>query len=66
MPGRITRIGSGQRSRMTWIWPGEVWVRRMTSGSVVKKVSCISRAGWNGGKLSSWKLYSSVSTSRER
>ena len=46
MPGRMTRIGSGQRSRMTWICPGEVWVRRMTSGSVVKKVSCISRAGW--------------------
>ena len=66
MPGRMTRIGCGHSSRMTWIWPGEVCVRSSTPGVVVWKVSHMSRAGWCGGMFSSSKLVSSLSTSRVR
>ena len=31
----VLALGSGARSRITWIWPGEVCVRRMTFGVVV-------------------------------
>ena len=48
-PGNTARIGSGAYLRMAWIWRGLVCVRRITSGVVVKKVSCISRAGWSAG-----------------
>ena len=38
MPGRITRTGSGAYSCIAWIWPGLVWVRSTTPGSVVESV----------------------------
>ena len=62
----ITRIG-GFWISMVRICTGEVWVRssiREPSGFGLKKnVSCMSRAGWLGGKFNMAKLYSSVSMS---
>src|SRR5437773_390019 len=63
MPGRMARTGLGHDCRMTWICPGDVWVRRSTPGVVVWKVSHMSRAGWCGGMFSSSKLVRSSSTS---
>ena len=56
----MMRIGGLLRSAWCAPAPGEVWVRStlrspFSSGSK-KKVSCISRAGWPGGKLSAVKL----------
>ena len=54
LPWQIIRTGGSIRS-MVLIWTGEVWVRKTTSGPK-KKVSCMSRAGWSGGKLRASKL----------
>src|SRR5579864_5722141 len=48
----------GLRVSITRIWPFEVCVRRSRPPGR-KKVSCISRAGWSGGKLSAPKLWKS-------
>ena len=67
LPGLTTYSGSGLVS-MARICTGEVCVRstrpdRAPSGPATKNVSCISRAGWSGGKFSASKLYHSASTS---
>ena len=67
LPGLTTYTGSGRVSRAR-ICTGEVCVRSTTpewppSGPATKIVSCISRAGWSGGKFSASKLYHSASTS---
>ena len=68
VPGLTTYSGSGRVS-MARIWTGEVCVRSTMpedadpSGAATNRVSCISRAGWSGGKLSASKLYHSASTS---
>ena len=69
LPGLTTYSGSGRVS-MARICTGEVCVRSTTpgrgrapSGPATNIVSCISRAGWSGGKFSASKLYHSASTS---
>ena len=68
LPGLTTYSGSGRVS-IARTCTGDVWVRSTTpdccapSGPATKIVSCISRAGWSGGKLSASKLYHSASTS---
>src|SRR5471030_2379391 len=53
--------------RITRTWIGLVWVRSSLRSPFAsgfrKKVSCISRAGWRGGKLSAEKLWKSSSMS---
>ena len=52
-PGHTTRMGSGCVS-MVRTCTDEVWVRRSSGFKcpvLTKKVSCISRAGWLGGKF---------------
>ena len=61
LPHDITLIGGLERS-IVRICTLLVWVRRR-SFSERKNVSCVSRAGWSGVKLSASKLYQSVSTS---
>ena len=57
LPGAITRKG-GFVERMTRICTGEVCVRRRASSpAATKSVSCVSRAGWSGSKLSAPKLW---------
>ena len=55
----MTRIG-GSLVSMVRICTGEVWVRSTLRSPLWsgwrKKVSCISRAGWPGGKFSAVKL----------
>ena len=57
LPGMTMRTGGGCYS-MVRIWTGEVWVRisrRSRSGRrswlAITSVSCVSRAGWPGGKF---------------
>ena len=68
LPGLTTYSGSGRVS-MDRICTGEVCVRSTTPdrsappGPRTKNVSCISLAGWSGGKFSASKLNHSASTS---
>ena len=69
-PGAITRIGGGVFS-ITRTCTGDVCVRSSTprpsgGGGSRKNVSCMSRAGWSGGKLSALKLCQSSSISGPR
>src|SRR5690606_30953558 len=63
----IQLAGAASAVFITRICTGEVWVRstRVTPSGcgAMKKVSCISRAGWPSGKLSAVKLCQSVSIS---
>ena len=52
LPGQIMRMG-GCVFSITRVCTDEVWVRSRMSGLFcIKKVSCISRAGWSSGKFS--------------
>ena len=62
-PGQMTRIG-GRWCSIVRAWIDEVWVRSRMSGFFsMKKVSCMSRAGCSGGKLSAEKTCQSSSIS---
>src|SRR5262249_34593132 len=61
---QTARLQVGGVLRVTRSCTGEVCVRsRGRPESARKKVSCASRAGWSGGKLSPPKLWKSSSTS---
>ena len=59
----MMRIG-GWLVSMTRLCTDEVWVRRMMSGCAsMKKVSCMSRAGWSSAKFIEENTCQSSSTS---
>jgi len=66
LPGKIIRMG-GFVFSMILTCTEDVWVRKRTSLPSalfsMKKVSCISRAGWSGVKLRAEKLCQSSSIS---
>ena len=64
LPGHITRIG-GLRFSIVLTCTELVWVRRRTglTPEEMKNVSCMSLAGWSGGKLRASKTWWSSSIS---